>query len=225
MVVNTSNVPVGNYPFVITGDTGFTTHSINAVLHVGDFSAASITPASATLSVGQSATFSLTASSTNGFSDPIQFFCGTTVNGQPVGGLGCSFSPATATFDATGKLTDQVTVTAITRPRSGVVSASARMASVPWLPASIAILFFAGVVIGAGKRKGTIAVTCILMFSLSAIVACGGGGGSTNGGTPAPIPTPTPAQPVTVVVTVFGQSTAQSPAPPRPITTFRVTVQ
>jgi subtilisin family serine protease len=225
MVVNTSNVPVGNYPFVITGDTGFTTHSINAVLHVGDFSAASITPASATLSVGQSATFSLTASSTNGFSDPIQFFCGTTVNGQPVGGLGCSFSPATATFDATGKLTDQVTVTAITRPRSGVVSASVRIASVPWLPASIAILFFAGVVIGAGKRKGTIAVTCILMFSLSAIVACGGGGGSTNGGTPAPIPTPTPAQPVTVVVTVFGQSTAQSPAPPRPITTFRVTVQ
>jgi hypothetical protein len=221
-------VPVGDYPFVIVGDTGFTTHNLNAVLHVGDFGAASVSPASATLSVGQSATFNLTASATNGFNDPIAFFCSAAVNGKPVNGIRCAFSPAIGTFDATGKLTDQVTITANARPQSAVVTARAQSAAGLSLPATITLLFVAGlVVIGSGKKgKNTIAMTCVLLFSLAVISCGGGGGGGTGGGTvPPPTPSPTPAGPVSVVVTVFGSSNIQFQSQPKPMTTFTVTVQ
>jgi hypothetical protein len=126
--INTNNLPVGDYPFTVLGTVGSIVHSANATLRVGDFGTTTISPASATLAVGQSATFNLTVSSVNGFNDTVNLICSPSLNGRATNGVRCSFSPSPATFDASGKLTTQMTVTISAVPRSGNVSVQAATA-------------------------------------------------------------------------------------------------
>ena len=227
--INTINLAVGDYPFTVLGTVGSIVHTANATLHVGDFGTAAINPASATLGLGQSATFNLTVSSVNGFNDSVNLACSTSVNGHATTGVGCSFSPSPATFDASGKLTAQMTVTISAVPRSGTVliqtGSSARW---KW---PLATLVLAGVVLMTvpKRRRRGVALCGVCLFTVVSIVACGGGGGGTVGGggpTPTPIPTPTPTpQPALVTVDVLGASTAQSGQTFKKLATVNVTVQ
>jgi subtilisin family serine protease len=227
ILVQTLNVPVGNYPFVINGSTGLTTHSVNAILHVGDFGATTITPTSATLAVGQSATFNLTVNSVNGFVDQLSLFCQATIPGQSTGAVQCTFSPANPTFDASGTLTDQITVTAVSIPRSTHVPTVGSAGLSRWVPpVTTALLLAAVFVVGPKKRRRGAILSCVCLLAISTIIACGGGGGAGIGTPgPAPIPTPTPQQPQTVTVTVFGESRAQSQSTIKLLGTLNVTVQ
>ncbi|HET9364113.1 MAG TPA: VCBS repeat-containing protein, partial [Candidatus Angelobacter sp.] len=224
--VQTTNVPVGDYPFVINGGTGFTTHGVNAVLHVGDFNSTSISPASASFNVGQSTTFNIALSAANGFNDQINLFCGNeTVAGHFTGAIQCVFSPTSVTFDASGSATAQITVTALSHPTSAHVPAVASAAGPRWLAPVTLTLLLVGVLIAAPKkRKGALVLGCICLLTVSVMVACGGGGG---GGSVGPTPTPTPVQPPqpqTVTVTVFGQPATNQGAT-KALGTFNVTVQ
>jgi subtilisin family serine protease len=222
--VVTSNVSVGSYPFVINGDTGFTTHSVNAVLHVGDFGSATIAPTSATLSVGQSATFNLKLTALNGFNDPIRLICSPTVNARGVNGVGCSFSPSPATFDASGNLNTQMTVTITSFPKSATVSTGASY-RVRW-GMSVAGLIMLGLVMAVPKRhrKG-VALSGVCLLAIVSVISCGGGGGGgTGGGGPSPTPTPTP-QPAAVKIDVLGSSTTQNNGIFKTLTSITLTVQ
>jgi subtilisin family serine protease len=225
IAVDTANVPVGNYPFVINGGTGFTTHSTNAVLHVGDFGTSTITPSSATLNVGQSATFNLKLASVNGFNDQINLFCSATVNGRGVNGVGCSFSPSLASFDASGNLNSQMTVKVTAFPQSAVVTARSGFSARWGLPLSGAILIVLVMLSVPKRQRKAAALTGVCLLAIVSLVSCGGGGGGTGGGSlPTPTPTP-PPQPTAVKIDVFGASTRQQIGVSKNLTSITVTVQ
>jgi hypothetical protein len=222
--VQTSNVPVGNYPFVINGFTGFTTHGVNAILHVGDFGATSITPTSTTLAVGQSATFNLTVNSVNGFSDQLTLFCGATTAGRSTSAVKCTFSPLNPTFGSSGVLTDQITLTVVSIPTSAHAPAVASAAISRWIPpVTVALLLSAVFIVAPKKRRRVVILSCVCLLSISTIIACGAGGAGNSG--PAPSPTPPPQQPQTVTVNVLGQVNTQTQPAAKLLGTFTVTVQ
>jgi hypothetical protein len=222
--VQTSNVPVGNYPFVINGFTGFTTHGVNAILHVGDFGATSITPTSTTLAVGQSATFNLTVNSVNGFSDQLTLFCGATTAGRSTSAVKCTFSPLNPTFGSSGVLTDQITLTVVSIPTSAHAPAVASAAISRWIPpVTVALLLSAVFIVAPKKRRRVVILSCVCLLSISTIIACGAGGAGNPG--PAPSPTPPPQQPQTVTVNVLGQVNTQTQPAAKLLGTFTVTVQ
>lgn len=223
VAVPTNNVPAGDYPFTITGDSGFTAHSVNAVLHVGDVGSGTVSPSTATLSVGQSANFNLVVNSVNGFAGPVQLGCKPTINGGFVNGIKCAFSPPTAVFDSTGKLNSQLTITVLTRPASTTITAQAR-----WSPSPLWMgLVLAPVAILLARRKSgrQRVLFCVGIISLALIVSCGGGGSGSGGPPPPPPPTPTPTPgPQTVSIDVL----VTSPFPQtvnRVVANLKVTVQ
>lgn len=223
--INTTNLAPGDYPFTVTGTAGSISHTASGTLHVGDFGVATVAPTTATLNVGQSTSFNLTVNSVNGFSDQVSLSCATTVDGQPVSGVTCSFSPVNPSFDASGKLTDQITVAVVSRPRSIRVRTLAVTAPWRWFaPLGAMIVLAVVLATGGSNRRGTLTLCCVGLLGLSTIIACGGG---SSGGTagPPPTPTPTPPVPQTVRVEVFGHSTTQFQAPTKTLTTFTVTVQ
>jgi subtilisin family serine protease len=227
--VNTNNLPIGDYPFTVLGTVGSIAHIANATLHVGDFGTATISPASATLGVGQSATFNLTVSSVNGFNDTVNLACSTSVNGHATSGVGCSFSPSPTTFDASGRLTAQMTVTISAVPRSNKVLAQTG-SSTRW-KWPLATLVLAAVVLMTvpKRRRRGVALCGVCLFTVVSIVACGGGGGnggSGGGTTPTPTPTPSPTPSSAVVkIDVLGASTVQTGQTPKTLASVNVTVQ
>ena len=224
--VQTSNVPPGNYPFVINGDTGFTTHSTNAVLHVGDFGVTTISPSSAILSVGQSATFNLKLAAVNGFTDAIRLLCSATLNGRGVNGIGCTFSPSPATFDASGNLTAQMTVQVTAFPKSAVVTAQSATNAGWGMPIPALILMALVMVAVPRPRRKRVALAGVCLLAIASVISCGGGGGNTGGGGgPSPTPTPTPLQPAAVKIDVLGSSTTQNNGIFKTLTSITVTVQ
>jgi hypothetical protein len=176
------------------------------------------------LSVGQSATFNLKVASVNGFNDTISLFCSATVNGRGVNGVGCSFSPSSASFDASGNLTSQMTVKATAFPQSAVVTAQSG-STAPWgIPLSGAVLIVLVMVAVPRRQRKAAALTGVCLLAIVTLVSCGGGGGGTGGG-PLPTPTPTPApQPTAVKIDVFGSSTTQNSIS-KNLTSITVTVQ
>ena len=103
--VSTQSVAVGNYPFTITGVSSPLTHSASATLQVWDFTP-SVTPLSATVTAGDSATFDVSVASVNGYNGTATFWCQT-----PNGQITCSFNPASPTVPANGTATSALTIT------------------------------------------------------------------------------------------------------------------
>jgi hypothetical protein len=227
--INTNNLPIGDYPFTVLGAVGSITHTANATLHVGDFGTATITPASTTLGVGQSATFNLTVSSVNGFNDTVNLACSTSVNGHATSGVGCSFLPSPATFDASGKLTAQMTVTISAVPRSGNVPVQAATAPRWLVPLATFVLVGAVLMAAPKRRRGVVTLCGICLLGIVSITACGGGGGNGGGGvgtTPTPTPTPSPTpQSAVVKIDVLGSSTVQTGQTAKTLASVNVTVQ
>jgi hypothetical protein len=171
--LSASNVKVGDYPFQITGSTPAVSHTINATLRVGDFSA-SLDKTSATLSKGQSTDFLLTVNSLNHYATAITIAC------QPLSRLvSCSASSNSLTLVDGGSPTVTLTVTAV----AGSAAAYAPGATWRSLAFALALMPFGMIYLRSKPR-----MLCLLStLSLLLLGACGGGGagsgtGSTGGG-------------------------------------------
>lgn len=170
---------------------------------------------------GQSSTYSITATGTNGFAGTVTYSCAGAV------GVSCTgsavLSAASPSVAANITITTEAPTTALLAPLSpggnngpmlAGISRPAMFSSVLLLSAlSGAFLIFAP----KNKMRNSLAVIALMMFGLVFIASCGGGGGSGGGGTPPAGGTPAG----TSTVTVTGSSTtAGGPAS----TTFTLVV-
>src|SRR5208337_5099174 len=103
--ITTQTVATGNYPFTITGVSSPLTHSVSATLQVWDFNP-SVAPASGTVQAGESANFTVTVASANGFDGSVNFWC------EALSKISCVFNPTSANVPASGTLTSTLTLTA-----------------------------------------------------------------------------------------------------------------
>jgi pimeloyl-ACP methyl ester carboxylesterase len=170
-----------------------------------DFSL-SISPTSATVAAGGSATYTLTVTPVGGFNQQVSLSCA----GAPSAAT-CSVSPASVTLDGADAAKTTVTVTTTARSHANPT----RRRVPPWAVGPQAIPWFGWVLMLAtlsslaamrGQRVRfsltALAATALLMISW---VACGGGGGTTT--TP---PSGTPAGAYTLTLT--GTYTSSSPS-------------
>lgn len=186
---------VGNYLLTMTGTSGNEQFSVRPTLIVRPAQPAfsvsapsSATPSSVT--AGQSATATVTAASSGGFTGTVTFSC--TVTPAPAMAPTCSLSPAQVTLTSGGQATSTVTVkttaatTAVIRPTSdrsfGPIYAIV-------FPIFGAALVGVGFTSGRRKRKRLlgVAICSVLFAGLILQMACGGnsGGGTSTPGTPA----------------------------------------
>jgi subtilisin family serine protease len=151
--------------------------SLSGVTGSPDFTVAAA-PATATVSAGVSAIYTVTATPTNGFSQIVTWNC----SGAPMGAA-CSVSPATVTLDGAHSATATVTLMTMARgwsPR--LPSPQSRPPILPWLSAVACIAFLAAFFVCSAmrhalrERYGWAATAVLLTVSLCAY-ACGGGYG------------------------------------------------
>jgi subtilisin family serine protease len=109
VVATTSAAQVGTYQFTVIATDGTITRQVAATLQVQASPPPNIlgviSPASATLSPGQSANLEITLISENSAAGTLSLQC----SGIPSGST-CSFNPTTTTLPANGSVTDQLTV-------------------------------------------------------------------------------------------------------------------
>jgi Abnormal spindle-like microcephaly-assoc'd, ASPM-SPD-2-Hydin len=146
-----------------------------------DFSL-SISPSSATVTAGQSATFTLTVTPAGGFNLPVTFSCS-----DLPGAASCSFSQNPVTLDGTNAAMVTVTVSttarALTVPGGGPESAPPNLWTRRWL--WVLLIGLAGLVAVRRRRLGRAAASValgLLLLAALAISACGGGSGGSSGG-------------------------------------------
>ena len=190
--LQTSFAAAGSYTVTATykGDqnnSASTSSGVTIVIAAPDFTIAA-TPASGSITPGQTATFTFTVSPVGGYAGTVKFSCGTLPSQAA-----CSFTPASVTPSGGSPVSSTLTVT--------TAAATARLnpdrpfgPSIPWLPADgLALAGVMGLVFAPGKmrrwsRQLRLLSFALLLGSLSlAIQGCGGGGNSSpsNPGTPA----------------------------------------
>jgi hypothetical protein len=186
----TSNIGIGQHSItaVYAGD-GNNAGSISAVLmeniNAADFTFSS-SPASATVTAGQSGTFTLTVTPQGSFSSPISFSC----TGLPTLAA-CQFSPGAVTPNSC-TVTTALTIT--TMPRSAALALpSSGQRSSPLFAIWLALPSMVGIVLLPAPKRRKLAsalFVCLVAGSCLFQVACGGtsnggsGGGGGTGGTP-----------------------------------------
>jgi hypothetical protein len=193
-----ATIAAGAYSVSVTGAGGGLAQAVSTQFVVGGLTA-SIAPTSATISVGGSASFTVSLSSTNGFSGPVTLACA----GVP-SGVSCSFNSGSVTVPGSATLNVGVSVkpsasAAQRRPGAG---SNWRQEGMPvtavWmLGIGLVILF----VTLAERKKNAgppgetsrravlsykampfarpLALMLLLTAAATALVSCGG---STNGG-------------------------------------------
>ena len=159
------------------------TYTIN--LPPPDFSVVAPSPASMTVSPGQSGTASISIAPQNGFNSAVTFACA----GLP-SGASCSFSPATVTPSGAASSTTLTIATSAT-------TAALRSNRHPLFPTALAAILFC---LGIRKRRRLKALLLLTVCSISLALlnGCGGGSSSGSGGSN--------SQPVTSTITVTATS-------------------
>jgi hypothetical protein len=112
-VTPANTIVPGTYSFTINGASGTTTHIQVAQVVVGSMTLYP-SSSSATIAVGSSGSFTMTAASTSGFTDAVTFSCA----GAP-SGVSCTFAPTQVTVPANGYTTTALTVKVTSKPSSG----------------------------------------------------------------------------------------------------------
>ena len=141
---------------------------------VPDFSVETSSP-SATISAGQSATFTLNVTSVNGFSQPINLVC----QGLPVGAA-CVITPNPVT--PTGSTAVPVTVTINTAVRNmlpptlWIKNYPHRIFSLYWLACFVALALLAMIARNRLTANGAVLAEFGIMTLLLVAAGCGGGG-------------------------------------------------
>lgn len=173
-------------------------------------------PASASVTPGQAASYSLTFNPVGAaVGQDFSFSCG-----NLPAGASCTFSPATATAQASG-VTTSVTVNTST---GAVALLPQRKHRAFWF-ASLLPFFPLLLVLGRGRR-GRLVVIFLALVLCACLVSCSGGGGASSQNSPPPVnstpPTPsngaTPSGTYTVLVHAISGSQQSS-------TTVQLTVQ
>lgn len=168
-----SQLAASDYPLQITGTADIVSHTIDAVLRVGDFTAV-LDKMTATLSSGQSATFNLTLTSVNHYVSTITVYC------QPAATtVTCAASPSPATLTDDGTAAAQLTVTnTAAASKAERVHAALLFPGGGWLLASLVPLGF--VVLARTKTRPL--VRLIVVAALATVISCGGSGSASSGG-------------------------------------------
>jgi hypothetical protein len=216
-----STAQVGTYSLTVAATVGAVTHQIAATLQIAQPPGLNggISPSSATLSVGQSANFTITIYSENEASGSVSFQCLNVPSGTT-----CSFNPTSVNLAASGSASDTLTVQVNSQP-----SMAPPMSSIRWTTPTggwlgtfslLAGLLLATLVIVAargGRKRRLAALVCLLFIAASLLVvtlSCGGGGSSGSG--------PPPPPPVTFTITV--QASGAGVSSPQDIGTVTITV-
>jgi hypothetical protein len=167
--MNYSQLAPGNYPFQIIGTADIVSHSASASLQVGDFSAA-LDKTTATLSAGQSATFNLTLTSVNHYSNTITVGCPALT-----GSVSCAVSSAPLTLTDGGTVTVPLTITNTSAKAAGE-HRSLFLSGAGLLIATLPLSLL------AVRRSATSRLALITLMTVIAMTSCGGGGGNIGGG-------------------------------------------
>jgi Bacterial Ig-like domain (group 3)/FG-GAP-like repeat len=208
--LQTSFAAAGSYPTTATyqGDknnSASTSSAVTIVIAAPDFTI-SATPTSATVTPGQTATFTFTVTPVAGFAGTVTFSCGSL---PPE--AACAFSPASATPTGGSPATSTLTIT--TAAATAALDPSSVPSLPPWIPAGG--LAFAGAIGLAFTPKKIrrwnhhlhLLWWGLLLASVSlSVLACGGGNGSPSG----PATTPAGAYTISVNASATGSQHAAS---------------
>jgi hypothetical protein len=167
--VDDNQLAPNDYPFQIVGTADIVSHSVDAILRVGDFSA-SLDKTAATLSGGQSATFNVSLASLNHYASSITVFC------EAPSAVTCTVSPVPAILTDGGNVTVQLTITN-TAAAMGVRRAAWLTPGEVFLFACFVPLCLAGL---RGNRRVSLALSTTVL--LATMLSCGGGSTGTGGG-------------------------------------------
>jgi hypothetical protein len=149
--------------------------SLSGVTGSPDFTVAAA-PATATVSSGGSAIYTVTATPANGFSQTVTWNC----TGAPMGAA-CSVSPATVTLDGTRAAAATVTLTTMARAWSPLLpSPQSPPPILPWLSvvaccAFVVVFFLCSALRRAPRERYEFLATAILLTVALCAYACGGG--------------------------------------------------
>lgn len=178
-----SQLSASDYPLQIVGTADIVSHTVNAILRVGDFTA-SLDKTTATLSDGQSATFNVTLTSVNHYTSSITVVCE-----SPVQTVTCAVSPVPILLTDDGAATVQLTVEDISaqnRPRAGWGSLQGS-----FLVGCFALCF------AVYRHRISSLPTFIAVIAAAMMISCGSSSGGGGQGPPPP-----PPQTVKISVTV-----------------------
>jgi hypothetical protein len=175
-----------------------TSNAVSIVVAIPDFSVA-ISPATATITAGQSVAAALTITPVGGYTGTVSFSCGTLPSSAT-----CTFAPSSVTAGNGTAASTKLTIT--TTPPSAATQRAAvrKLATVAW--ASVAFLFLLP---GRGskryRRRMYFVPIVLLTCSLISLSGCGGskassGGSDTSGAASSP-GTPAGTQTITVTAT------------------------
>jgi hypothetical protein len=188
-----SQVAAGDYPFHLTMQAHVLSHTVNATLRVGDFSA-SLDKTTGTLSSGQSANFVLTLDSINHYVNNIGIFCQ-----PPTNNVSCSVSNPTVSLTDSGNSTVTLTVSRPAATQHAQVKNRNEFLLGTFVLAGLALPLF------TFTRKSKAQLALMLFVALMSLPSCGGGTGTNAGGTNPP-PPPPPPPPQTVSISVIAQA-------------------
>jgi len=183
-VSTTASTVPGTYPVKVQGIASSIANSVAVPLVVQappDFglSPSPGSPTSQTISAGQTASFSLGATPTGGFTGAVSLICAITPVVSPA--PACSLS--SSTVNLTGSGTQTVTVSVKTRDSSSA-SLSLPDFRLPWTMTPWIFTIGLSGLMTLNRRRGTLAaracVAPILILVLGALVSCGGSSTSTT---------------------------------------------
>jgi hypothetical protein len=162
--------------------------------------------ASATVTQGASATYTLNLAGLNGYNGTITFSCGTLPTGAA-----CTFNPTSVVANGILPLTTTMTITT-TAPSTTTTTAARPGTGSPVVLASFGGLGLFGLLIagsgGAGRRcRGAIVLGVVVLMTLGMLMACGNSNSSGGGTTTTPPSNATPAGTYIVTVTSTGTGT------------------
>jgi len=206
--IHTQNAVPGTYNFTITGTSGPLVHTASAQLIVstGNFSG-SISPASATISVGGSQNFNVQLNSLSNFQGQVSLSCV-----SPPNGISCQFGTNPVSVTPNVVSTSLLTVSVTAKPAATLPFT----VGPPWVrlipilqAARILVVMLAlafllaiisrqrGISVNLGIRPVALWIVTMLLLVGVGLVACGGGSSSGGGGGGG-------STPVSVQVTVQG---------------------
>lgn len=192
-VSNLNSVTGSSLNFTVTGTSGSQSSSVAITIFIADFSIAASSP-TATVTAGQTATYTLTIQPSGGFSQPISLNC----SGAPLAAT-CSVSPSSVAPDGVHPITAtvSVTTTALSPAEVNPFFTAPGTRGPKDLPLFFGLVFASGIAMYISIRRRQMKfLLALLVLSAITWIACGGGGSS-----PLPILKGTPGGTYTLNVT------------------------
>ncbi|HVZ15864.1 MAG TPA: VCBS repeat-containing protein [Terriglobales bacterium] len=162
--LSAQSAALGNYTIAVTGTSNLLSHTASAVLQVWDFGA-SVSPSTATIQPGSSASGTVAVNPMNGFTGIVSLSCF-----SPTTQIKCSFSPDVIWVNGV-PVTSTVTISA-SQQVSGVTDSSK-----PTLHRylSYGLLFLPVVVFLPSRRRRSRILLLSLCLGMLSLLSCGGG--------------------------------------------------